>query len=190
MATRKLSEFTKDPHNPNLGSQRGKVMIESSLKRLGAGRSIVVDKNGAIISGNQTAEAAQALGLEDAIVVPSDGTKLVVVQRTDLDLNEAKARELSIADNRASEVSLTWSPEALVTALDTPNIELSPYFTDGEFEELTVPDEPLPERTIELKPQKFVRVLISVPLESAILAREHFDALGKIDGIEVDYGAN
>jgi hypothetical protein len=61
-------------------------MIENSLRNVGAGRSIVLDKHGKIIAGNKTVENAGAIGLEDVIVVQTDGTKLVAVQRMDLDL--------------------------------------------------------------------------------------------------------
>jgi hypothetical protein len=61
-------------------------MIENSLRNFGAGRSIVLDKHGNIIAGNKTVENAGAIGLEDVIVVQTDGTKLIAVQRMDLDL--------------------------------------------------------------------------------------------------------
>jgi hypothetical protein len=49
-------------------------------------RAIVLDKHGNIIAGDKTVENAGAIELEDVIVVQTDGTKLVAVQRMDLDL--------------------------------------------------------------------------------------------------------
>jgi hypothetical protein len=61
------------------------------------------------IAGNKTLEAARGLGVTKTIVVPTTGQELVVVQRTDLDLaSDATARELAVADNRASELGLEW----------------------------------------------------------------------------------
>jgi hypothetical protein len=189
----KLSDFKQDTRNANKGNDRGNAMIQQSIKRLGTGRSIVVDKDGTIIAGNKTAENALAVGMEDVIVVESDGTKLIVVRRTDLDLEtDPAARELAIADNRTSEVSMTWDVEQLESlAVDTEvPIGISNFFTGDEFASLTVPDVKLPEKEITLTPQKFVRALISVPVESALQARALLDSLGKIEGVEVDYGAN
>ena len=99
---KKLADLTPDSHNANKGNPRGNQMIEDSLRQYGAGRSILLDKHGAIIAGNKTVENCGAIGMDDVIVVQSDGTKLVAVQRTDLDLKDAKTRQLAIADNRAS----------------------------------------------------------------------------------------
>lgn len=68
--------------------------MPKSLTRLGAGRSIVADKNGVVIAGNKTLQAAEAQGIPVRIV-ETDGKELVVVQRTDLDLanGDTRARE-------------------------------------------------------------------------------------------------
>ena len=111
---RHLRDLTPDIKNANKGSERGQHLIEESLRQYGAGRSILIDKNGVIMAGNKTAENFGAIGLDDVIVVQTDGTKLVAVQRTDLDMMaDPRARELAIADNRASEVSLDWNADVL-----------------------------------------------------------------------------
>jgi hypothetical protein len=84
--TRKIGTFTPDSRNANKGTEPGQQMIENSLRNVGAGRSIVLDKHGNIIAGDKTVENAGAIELEDVIVVQTDGTKLVAVQRMDLDL--------------------------------------------------------------------------------------------------------
>lgn len=111
---RHISDLTPDPKNANKGTQRGRGLLESSLREFGAGRSILLDKHGRIIAGNKTVEVAADIGLDDVIVVPSDGHTLVAVQRTDLDLErDASAKRLAIADNRTAEVGLDWDPEIL-----------------------------------------------------------------------------
>jgi len=113
-SNQKLADLTPDPNNANLGTERGMNLLETSLAQFGAGRSILVDKHGKIIAGNKTAETAGSLGMDDVIVVETDGTKVVAVQRTDLDLdNDIKARELAYADNRISELDLNWDLEKL-----------------------------------------------------------------------------
>ena len=108
----KISELTPDRRNANKGTQAGLRALDQSLRQLGAGRSILIDKDGEIIAGNKTTERAADLGLEDVIIVQTDGTKLVAVQRTDLDLDtDPEARQLAYADNRIAELDLEWDYE-------------------------------------------------------------------------------
>jgi DNA modification methylase len=135
LSTRKLSELTPDARNANKGTARGSAMIRDSLRNYGAGRSILLDKHGAIIAGNKTAENAGALGQQEVIIVETDGSQLVAVQRTDLDLKDPRARQLAIADNRTSEVSLGWDTEAL-KSLAGDGIDLAPFWSADELEKL------------------------------------------------------
>ena len=126
----KLDTFTPDPNNANKGTQEGRVMLGESIKDLGAGRSILVDSNGVVIAGNKTLEAATKAGIEDALVVETDGTRLVVVKRTDLDLTkDKKAKLMAIADNRVAELDLNWDTEVL-ESLST-EVDLSRLFPEG-----------------------------------------------------------
>ena len=94
-----IADLTPDGENFNRHTEFGQKLLEDSLRKFGAGRSILVDKDGNIIAGNSTTETAAAIGMEDVIVVPTDGKKLVVVQRTDLSLDSPEGRELALADN-------------------------------------------------------------------------------------------
>ena len=109
----KISDLIPDNVNANRGTKRGSGMLERSLRQYGAGRSVLVDSSGRIIAGNKTVEAAGSIGLEDAVVVETDGTKVVVVKRTDITLDSPQGRGLAIADNRVGEVNLDWDLEAL-----------------------------------------------------------------------------
>lgn len=135
MATRtvKASELQPDPRNLNKGTERGLGMLDHSLRQYGAGRSILVDKHGQVIAGNKTLERAVDIGLDEVLVVQTDGTKLVAVQRTDLDLEtDPRARELALADNRVGEVDLAWSAEQL-QALSDDGVDLSPFWSEEEL---------------------------------------------------------
>jgi hypothetical protein len=132
---RRLADLTPDTRNANKGSERGSAMIEKSLRNYGAGRSILIDKNGKIIAGNKTSENAGAVGMEEVIVVQTDGTKLVAVQRMDLDLDTDKAaKELAIADNRAGQVSLSWDVDVVKEL--SGEIDLAQFWTGDELEKL------------------------------------------------------
>ena len=135
VAHKKLSDLTPDSRNANKGTPRGNQMIEDSLRQYGAGRSILLDKHGAIIAGNKTAENCGAIGMEDVLVVQTDGTRLVAVQRTDLDLADPKTRQLAIADNRSGQVSLDWDADTL-KGLVEDGVDLAPFWTVDELEVL------------------------------------------------------
>lgn len=69
-------------------------------------------------------------------VIPTDGRELVVVQRTDLDMDQdTAARELAIADNRAGELGLDWDPEMLELLRDQ-GADLEAMFNQAELDEL------------------------------------------------------
>jgi hypothetical protein len=114
-----INDLKPDSRNANAGTARGRGMVEASLREVGAGRSIVVDREGRVIAGNKTLEAAADIGLEIE-VIHSDGKRLVVVQRDDLDLSDdtGQARKLAYLDNQSSSVGLSWSSEQLLADLN------------------------------------------------------------------------
>lgn len=131
-AKRRLTDFIPDARNANRGTERGLRMLDDSLRKHGAGRSILVDKNNKVIAGNKTLERAVDIGLADAIVVPTDGRQLVVVQRTDIDLETKAGRELALADNRVGQVDLEWDGDTLA-ALANEGVDLSALWNDDEL---------------------------------------------------------
>ncbi len=134
MTKGKITQLKPDKRNANKGTERGRYMVETSLRELGAGRSILVDKDGNVIAGNKTLEAAASLGLDDIITVETTGKQLVVVKRVDLDLNDptGKARKMAYADNRTSEVSYELDPLVLAADLDA-GIDLSSFYFEHEL---------------------------------------------------------
>ena len=117
-------------------------MLAKSIEDFGAGRSILVDKNGVVIAGNKTREQMVAAGITDAIVVETDGTKPVVVKRTDLDLSESKgkARQLAYLDNRVAEVDLDWDRDVIEDDIKE-GLDISAGFTESEIAMLTLQTE-------------------------------------------------
>jgi len=108
-----ISELIPDDENANKGSEFGNSLIEKSLRQFGAGRSILLDKNNRIVAGNKTIENAASIGLNDVIIVETDGTKLVAVKRNDIDLNTKEGREMALADNASAKASITWDDEVI-----------------------------------------------------------------------------
>ena len=132
-----IEDLTPDIRNANKGTERGQYMVEHSLSQYGAGRSIVADAEGRIIAGNKTLQAAADLQIP-VRVVETDGTELVVVQRTDLDLasDDQKARLMAYADNRSSEVGLEWDAEEIAIDL-SEGLDLDGLFQEFELDNIT-----------------------------------------------------
>ena len=131
----KLTDLAFDKKNARRRNSRAGGAIEYSLKELGAGRSIVIDKHGQIIAGNGVIENAAKAGITDIEVVQSDGSKIIAVQRLDLDLDsDDKARKLALADNRTAELA-EWNPEVLAEL--SADLDLKPYFSDEELSAIT-----------------------------------------------------
>lgn len=102
-----IEELVQDAHNFNKGTDEGRKLMERSLTELGAGRSILIDRNDNIIAGNKTQEAAIKAGIKRVRVIETTGDELVAVKRTDVDIDSAKGRELAFVDNLATQVNLS-----------------------------------------------------------------------------------
>ncbi len=103
-----IDKLIPDNKNFNKGTQFGEHLMDESLRKFGLGRSILLDKNNRIISGNKTTEKAGELGYEKVLVIETDGSTLVAVKRNDIDLDSKVGRELALADNATSKANLSW----------------------------------------------------------------------------------
>lgn len=108
-----IESLVPDNKNFNKGTEYGNHLMDESLRKFGLGRSILLDKNDRIISGNKTAEKAAELGFENVLVVETDGNTLVAVKRKDVDLDSAKGREFALADNATGKANLAWDEEMI-----------------------------------------------------------------------------
>src|SRR5215469_4866124 len=145
----KITDLHQDDRNANKGTKRGREAVRKSLEQYGAGRSVLVDRDGRLIAGNKTAESAAAAGIEDVIVVETDGSKLVAVKRTDLSLDDPKARGLAVADNRSGELGLAWDSDVLADL--SQDVDLSGFFTDAELRGLLPEDSTAAEEDFDVE---------------------------------------
>ena len=130
-----MVDLTADPKNANRGTDRGRTALERSLREYGAGRAVLIDRQGRIIAGNKTVEQAKRLNIPLRIV-KTDGQHLIAVQRDDLDLaTDPRAKALALADNRVGQLDLEWDVEML-KQLHADGLDLSAFWTDAEFAEL------------------------------------------------------
>lgn len=125
-----IQELVQDQHNFNKGTAEGEKLMQKSLTELGAGRSILIDKDGNIIAGNKTQKAAIAAGIQKVRVIESDGSELIAVKRTDLSIDSKKGRELALADNLTTQVNLAWDAVELDTIAAQEGIDLPDWGLD------------------------------------------------------------
>jgi len=128
-----LGDLVPDPKNARRHNPRNVGMIEQSIQKDGFGRSLLLDAANTILAGNATAEAAASAGLEDVLIVDSDGTKVIAIRRTDIAPGSKEALRLSVGDNRAAELA-DWDADVL-DELNT-EIDLSSFFFEGELAQL------------------------------------------------------
>jgi ParB-like chromosome segregation protein Spo0J len=131
-----ISELRNDPRNARIHDQRSIETIAVSLREFGQQKPLIALKDGTVIAGNGTLEAARALGWK----------KVAVVRFED----EAKARAFAIADNRTAELS-TWDNGVLADVLGDlkDDIDLAAIGFNGfdirrilgDFEPANNPDE-------------------------------------------------
>lgn len=120
----KIGELIPDAKNFNKHSEFGMSLLEKSVGKFGMGRSILIDKNNKIIAGNGITETAGQLGIEDVEIVESDGSKIIAVKRTDIDLDTPEGREMALADNATNKANLQWDLETIEAVC--PELEIEP----------------------------------------------------------------
>lgn len=119
-----IDSLKQDDKNFNKGTKRGAIMMKHSIETLGLGRSILLDKDNNIIAGNKTQETAKELGINDVVIVETDGTKVIAVKRTDLSLNSEKGREMALADNKTAQENIDLDYVKMKEELDKEVLEV------------------------------------------------------------------
>lgn len=141
-----IDELIQDDKNFNKGTKKGRKLIDKSIRKFGAGRSILLDKNNRIIAGNKTQELAREAGIKKIIVIDTKPDELVAVRRGDVDLDSEKGREMALADNATSAANLSWDSSALETAqkeigllVDDWGLSIGPKIDDTYSRKIEVP---------------------------------------------------
>ena len=129
MAT--LKDLKPDPRNARKRTDRSASLIQESLQRFGAARSIVIDEDGRILAGNGTVEGAKAAGISKVRIIETEGDEIVAVRRTGL--TEEQKIGLALADNRTSDLS-EWDGLKLQQLSETHDV--TPWFEPEDLEAL------------------------------------------------------
>lgn len=154
VTTTTIDKLVPDDKNFNKGTEYGKQLLGKSFAQFGAGRSILLDKNNRIIAGNKATEEYGEQGGEKVIVVETDGTTLVAVKRTDIDLDSKRGRELALADNATQKADLEWATEVVEAVSKEWEIDAKAWGVEvpdelGEHEDISAKVNPLYQISIE-----------------------------------------
>jgi hypothetical protein len=99
-----MAQIKKDKRNYRVHPEKNKRLIRKSLEDLGAGRSILIDKDDNVIAGNGVFEQAEALNIPIR-VIETNGNELIAVKRTDISEDDEKRKQLALLDNHATDTS-------------------------------------------------------------------------------------
>lgn len=161
-----INELQQDDHNFNKGTEEGGKLMMKSFSELGAGRSILIDKNGKIIAGNKSQKAAIEAGIKKVRVIETTGDELVAVKRTDLDINSKKGREMALLDNLTTQVNLNWDEVELQNMADEYDIDMNEW--DMALPDIADPDE---QPTTEAKDVKELKLVFTPEQYQFVLAQ-------------------
>jgi len=124
----RLDELKPDPKNRRTHGPRNVEMIASSLRDVGAARSIVIDEDDIILAGNGVTEAARAAGIDRVRIIDTDGDEIIAVRRRNL--TDDQKRALAMYDNRTAELAEWNAPQ--LDADVAAGLVLQPWFTEDE----------------------------------------------------------
>lgn len=135
-----IDELKFDEHNFNSHTREGMKLLEKSVREHKFGRSILVDKDNNIIAGNGVVETAKKLGRRKIKVIETTGDEIVVVKRTDVDINTKQGREMALADNTTSAVDLCWNKDEIEKAKEKWDVIPEAWGLNDNREEIASKD--------------------------------------------------
>jgi hypothetical protein len=103
----KRIKISQDDKNFNRHTEDGMALLKKSVSEVGVIESITVASDGKIISGNARNETfSEVLGDVEPIVVEADGTRPVVIRRTDIDSETDKFYKAAILANTTAQKNI------------------------------------------------------------------------------------
>ena len=179
------SKFRPQTKNVNRHTVRGIGLLEKSVQRDGWIDAMTATADGEVISGSARIGLAEEK-FEDVepIVVESDGTRPVIVKRTDIpNAGDPRALRLAVAANQVTTVDWNPDPDVLEGVLADDSIaamftgkELADVFRDVED---NVPIDEIAEQNAELGGR-------AIP-EMELQAFEHYDYIILVFRNQLDF---
>jgi hypothetical protein len=187
----RVKDFRPATRNANKHTARGLGALQTSIQTDGWIGAMTTAADGEMIAGSARIETvAQVWGVDaEPIVVQSDGSRPIVVMRTDIpNAQDKRAQRLALADNRVAELDLSFDVAVLA---DMAADVLGDLWTAEELSSLDDYEHPRLRETEEtLRPRPMFLALVSVPIDGALDLHVALAELAQLPGVEVLYGAN
>lgn len=134
-----LSTLHNDPHNVNKHTEHGQHLVEQSIRQRGIARPGFAARNAAgelvMLGGNLSSlEVPAGIGLDEAVLVYTDGKRPIVHVRIDLDSESDEARLLALEDNVSGVAS--YDPDIAELAELTEIEGFNTIISDIEYRKL------------------------------------------------------
>jgi DNA modification methylase len=152
-----LDDLQPDPNNVNKHTVRGHQLVENSLRKRGAFRSIAAAGKGVdkpvVMAGNLTIEKARDAGFDEVIFVHTNGRQLVSVIRDDIAPGSAEAIALGLEDNESAKQSYNADIDVLAALAAGDNAILSALRAEDKIFDGMLEGMGLKEETKDAEPQ-------------------------------------
>lgn len=102
----KISDFIQDTKNHNKHTEEGMALLENSIHKVGVIESITISNDNHIISGNARQETMDRILNTEPIVIETDGTRPIILKRTDIESDTKQFYEASILANTTSKKNI------------------------------------------------------------------------------------
>ncbi|MCL1933268.1 MAG: hypothetical protein FWF53_05620 [Candidatus Azobacteroides sp.] len=103
-----------DENNFNLHTDEGMELLEKSIRKAGVIESITVSSDEKIISGNARYEKIiEVLGDAEPIIIETDGTKPVILKRTDIKSGTKEFTEAAILANTTAKKNINLNTDSI-----------------------------------------------------------------------------
>jgi hypothetical protein len=133
-----LSKFQPQRRNANRHTPRGLGMLETEMQASGFVAPMTAAKDGEVFDGSARLETAfTVFEGQDAIVLEHDGTRPIIMRRTDIATADTpEAVRISVAANRIAAVDLDFDPELLAEIEEQSPGLLAGLFSEQELDDV------------------------------------------------------
>jgi len=177
LKTFQIDELTDYSKNPRSLTKQQFEQLKKSLDKFGLIDKPIInaDEKHTVIGGHQRLR-----------VLRSENQKSVECWYPSRELDEKEVEELNIRLNKNTG---DWDFDTLANNFEVGDL-MDWGFTEMDLGIYPEDEEEGAEEEEVLRPKNFMRILISVPVNSAIEVKDTIESLSDIPGIEIDYGAN
>jgi hypothetical protein len=133
-----ISDFKTLANNPNRHTEIGINTLQSSMRMNGFVAPMTSSADGVILDGNARLEVASDVLQTEPIVIDSDGTRPIIVRRTDIpNADTILAKRIILSSNRVQE--LDYQPDnailaEMIAALNTDGNLTGSGYTANDLE--------------------------------------------------------